>query len=52
MTASAMAGDKQRCLEVGMDVYVSKPPQIKELCDRYLRLYKTTILGADGILGV
>jgi two-component system, sensor histidine kinase and response regulator len=31
MTASAMVGDKERCLEAGMDGYVSKPLQIKEL---------------------
>ena len=31
MTASAMAGDKQRCLEAGMDGYVSKPIRIKDL---------------------
>jgi CheY-like chemotaxis protein len=31
MTANAMIGDKERCLEAGMDGYVSKPLQIKEL---------------------
>ncbi|HLZ11031.1 MAG TPA: response regulator [Candidatus Acidoferrum sp.] len=31
MTASAMVGDKERCTEAGMDGYVSKPIQTKEL---------------------
>jgi CheY-like chemotaxis protein len=33
MTAHAMAGDKQRCLDSGMDGYVSKPIKTKELLD-------------------
>jgi PAS domain S-box-containing protein len=31
MTASAMTGDQERCLEAGMDGYISKPMNIKEL---------------------
>jgi CheY-like chemotaxis protein len=33
MTAHAMAGDRERCLEVGMDGYVSKPINIQELVE-------------------
>jgi CheY-like chemotaxis protein len=33
MTANAIAGDKEHCLESGMDDYVSKPIKIDILAD-------------------
>ncbi len=38
MTAHAMKGDRERCIEAGMDDYVSKPIQPKELADAIRRM--------------
>ena len=45
MTANAMAGDKQRCLDVGMDDYLSKPVDVELL----LHMLKRYLLSDEGV---
>jgi len=33
MTASAMPGDQKKCLEAGMDGYISKPVRAQDLAE-------------------
>jgi len=44
MTAHAMQGDRERCLEAGMDGYVSKPVRPKELFEAI----EAVMAGAQG----
>lgn len=38
MTAHAMKGDRERCIEAGMDEYLSKPIRGKQIADMFQRL--------------
>jgi signal transduction histidine kinase/CheY-like chemotaxis protein len=55
MTAHAMKGDRERCLEAGMDDYVSKPIQARELLNVMARVAPpsagaATVVDADTAL--
>jgi CheY-like chemotaxis protein/HPt (histidine-containing phosphotransfer) domain-containing protein len=55
MTAHAMKGDRERCLEAGMDDYVSKPIQARELLNVMARVAPpsagaATVVDADAAL--
>lgn len=46
LTASAMSSDRERCLEVGMDDYVSKPVELNAL-DKMLQRWANSIQSSD-----
>ncbi len=48
MTANAMQGDREMCLEAGMDDYVSKPIQVKELQAALERTAQRAPAGPNG----
>jgi signal transduction histidine kinase/CheY-like chemotaxis protein len=51
LTANAMQGDRERCLAVGMDGYVSKPIRGKELFDAIEKLTPPSPRRDEGLTG-
>jgi CheY-like chemotaxis protein len=45
MTANAMIGDKEHCLQIGMDGYVAKPLSVKELFEAIEALLSQSAAG-------
>ena len=43
MTANAMNGDRERCLEAGMDGYVPKPIQVEQLYEEIQKLMPASV---------
>jgi HPt (histidine-containing phosphotransfer) domain-containing protein len=46
-----MKGDRERCLQAGMDGYISKPVQPRELFEALDRLVPATAAGPEGAAG-
>ena len=40
MTANAMEGDKEKCLAVGINDYISKPVKIEDICNALKSYYQ------------
>ncbi|TGK25173.1 response regulator [Leptospira stimsonii] len=40
MTANAMEGDKEKCIEAGMDAYIAKPIQVHDIESTILHLFQ------------
>jgi signal transduction histidine kinase/DNA-binding response OmpR family regulator len=47
MTAHAMKGDREKCLEAGMDEYISKPLNAKHLGETISRVMSQQLMAAD-----
>jgi CheY-like chemotaxis protein len=50
MTAHAMQGDRERCIAAGMDSYISKPLDIKELIELLEKFSEAVQQEASGVL--
>jgi CheY-like chemotaxis protein len=50
MPAHAMQGDRERCIAAGMDDYISKPLDIKELIELLGKFSEAARQEASGVL--
>ncbi|MBF3371941.1 response regulator, partial [Leptospira interrogans] len=41
MTDNVMEGDKEKCLEAGMDAYIAKPIQIQDIESAIILLFQS-----------
>jgi CheY-like chemotaxis protein len=48
LTANAMQGDRERCLNAGMDDYISKPIQAEDLAVALRTVPRRTASSVDG----
>lgn len=48
LTANAMKGDEEQCLQAGMDAYLSKPVQLT-MVQSALEKYKSTLAGREEV---
>jgi len=49
MTANAMAGDKEMCLQAGMDDYISKPIKLEILIEMLAHWHMTICANSDTV---
>jgi CheY-like chemotaxis protein len=52
MTANAMIGDKEHCLQAGMDGYVAKPLSVKDLFEVIEGVVKNRVGSAKALAAV
>lgn len=50
MTANAMTGDREECLEAGMDAYMAKPLQARDLVEAILELVSPGLTTTQSLL--
>jgi len=51
MTAHAMSGDRERCIEAGMDEYLSKPIRARQIAEKLFAMFGTPCAGTPGNAG-
>jgi CheY-like chemotaxis protein len=49
LTANAMSGDKEKCLQAGMDGYISKPMHLRDLTAAIAKLNLTKKISTDNL---